>query len=227
MPISTLAQPFITTFYSPTSPVADPSGRTLASILFYKDAELENHHDYIQLLFPLPEASPFNPFAPVIDEPTFTAFRSSPELRSQLLQAWIRMLHFYGFIYTPTAKVGQQVQLGDGFWGKQGKGRRWLMRFNHNHLRITRILRSLRVLGSEEQAEEFWAALLRLRELRRVSVVEIGDRSYMYWERAMRRPLWISPDEDFVPPPGTGWLWEWEQQQGEMMGKAVTDRGTE
>ena len=86
------------------------------------------------------------------------------------------------------------------------------MPFNHNHLRITRILRRLRVLGCEEQAREFWEGLKRVEKAR---PGRIGRRSWIYWERAVWRPIWLSPDVDIVPRRGKGWLWEWvvEQEQ--------------
>jgi hypothetical protein len=54
----------ITSFLEGTG--ADHRGRTLAEVIAFEDDELEGIHDYIQWLFPLPEVSAFNPFAPVI-----------------------------------------------------------------------------------------------------------------------------------------------------------------
>jgi hypothetical protein len=60
---------------------------------------------------------------------------------------------------------------------------------DHNHLRITRIIRSLRVLGLEEEALAFFHALKRVQESSIIS-----PRSLMYWSRATFRPLNLAPD---------------------------------
>lgn len=82
-------------FFSGTQ--ADRNGRSLESVLAYSAEKLERHHDYIQTLFPLPERSPIDPHAPIIDEQIFEAFRSDPDLRANLLRAFKRILWFYGF----------------------------------------------------------------------------------------------------------------------------------
>lgn len=63
----------------------------------------------------------------------------------------------------------------------------WDVRFDHNHLRITRIIRSLRVLGLENEAQAFYGALQQT--TRRVST-----RSREYWRRAAERTLNLRPD---------------------------------
>lgn len=64
----------------------------------------------------------------------------------------------------------------------------WLTRFDHNHLRITRIIRSLRVLGLEEEALAFYDIIS--------TATIVSSRSRMYWGRAAHRPLNIRPDID-------------------------------
>lgn len=67
----------------------------------------------------------------------------------------------------------------------------WVHRFDHNHLRITRIIRSLRVLGLEEEAIAFFQALKSIQEASNIS-----PKSLNYWSRAAFRPLYIAPDVD-------------------------------
>ena len=188
-------EPFIVRFYDPNIQAKDRRGRTRSSILAWSDDELEYHHDYIQLLFPLPEGSPFNPSAPIIDEATFNAFRSRLELQTQLHTSLQRMLHFYGFQFASETGSGghsQGLQVLNGSNYSEAS-RNWVRRFNHNHLRITRILRSLRVLGLEKEAWEFFKALRRVYE-----GGKIGQKSMMFWTRAIARPLYLSPeDEDY------------------------------
>ena len=82
------------------------------------------------------------------------------------------------------------------------------MRFNHNHLRITRIIRSLRVLGCGDAAEEFFLALKRLREEYKGV---IGAKSFIFWERAATRPLHIAPEME-GDGLQRGFLWEFEMR---------------
>jgi len=61
--------------------------------------DLEDEHDYIQTLFPIPETSMIvGRSAPIIDEEVFKAFRSRPELQSRLKDAFNRILWFYGLV---------------------------------------------------------------------------------------------------------------------------------
>ena len=199
-------EPFIVRFYDPNIQAKDRRGRTRSSILAWSDDELEYHHDYIQLLFPLPEGSPFNPSAPVIDEATFNAFRSRLELQTQLRASLKRMLQFYGFQFaskTASGNGAQELQVVNGP-NYPETSRNWVRRFNHNHLRITRILRSLRVLGLETEAWEFFKALKSVYE-----GGKIGQKSMMFWTRAIERPLYLAP-EDEDDEGGCQFLYEFE-----------------
>ena len=67
----------------------------------WPDERLEAVHDFIQWLFPLPEPSPVNPLAPVLDRETVEAFAARPELRENLRVSFLRMLRFYGLEMQP------------------------------------------------------------------------------------------------------------------------------
>lgn len=74
-----------------------------------------------------------------------------------------RMLGFYGFElefrgFRDGSDVDEEIVIikGSNFFSRKGN---WVRGFNHNHLRITRILRSLRVLGLEDEAKAFFGAL--------------------------------------------------------------------
>lgn len=95
----------------------DFRGRKFSDILEWSDNELEASHDYIQTLFPLPEASQINWSATIIDRKVFDAFRAQPELREKLRAALTRMLSFYGFQWLENAgqkKVRQTAPEFDG-----------------------------------------------------------------------------------------------------------------
>lgn len=91
-------------FYTDEGP--DHRKRYRCQILEWGVGKLESSHDYIQTLFPLPEASGVTWNAPIIDSKVFEAFRSRPELRENLRASLERMLWFYGFNLTKDEEGG-------------------------------------------------------------------------------------------------------------------------
>ncbi len=164
--------PPIIAFYSREG--ADAAGRQLAEIHAWDYDRLEHVHDYIQWLFPLPERSQFNPLAPVLDEAQIAAFRASAQLRAALLNSLDMMLDFYGFERQGVAVVRSRR------WNE--RSRNWLTLGNHNHLRITRILRSLSLLGLRDRAAEFFRALSEVYAERPEA---ISEHTYEFWTNAL------------------------------------------
>ncbi|KAI1841619.1 hypothetical protein JX266_012172 [Neoarthrinium moseri] len=176
-------------FYETKGP--DNRGRLLEEILKWSDERLEFSHDYIQTLFPLPEGSMFAN-APVVDEETFLYWRQSGgELNANMRRALERMLSFYGFAieWQDHEKGGSTAEVTVKAGGEANLAR-WVVRMDHNHLRITRIIRSLRVLGLTEEARAFYAALVWTCD----TYGRIGSSSRKFWKRAIELPLHIAPD---------------------------------
>ncbi|PVH80238.1 hypothetical protein DL98DRAFT_418826 [Cadophora sp. DSE1049] len=169
------------TFYEGTEP--DHRGRYLSDILKWNANKLELAHDYIQIIFPLPEESGVQWNAPTINRQVFDAFRARPELKDRLKDSFKKILWFYGFDLIE-GEDAIRVQRGANWDNHCGH---WDVRFDHNHLRITRIIRCLRVLGLEDVAQAFYGALGQ--NARRVST-----RSREYWRRAAERTLNLRPD---------------------------------
>jgi hypothetical protein len=99
----------LTAFFEGTE--GDYRGRKFSDILEWSDSELEASHDYIQTLFPLPEASLVNWSATIIDRKVFDAFRAQPELREKLRAALTRILSFYGFQWLENADYKKVRQI--------------------------------------------------------------------------------------------------------------------
>jgi hypothetical protein len=135
----------------------DGRGRTLFDVLGFDDAALEQNHDFIQWLFPLSEPSGAVPDAPVLTPDDIRAIRESIPAQCALAAATDRMEAFY----------------------RATRG--WLRPHDHNHLRITRIIRSLRLLCGDEQADAFHSAILWVIEATRAPV---SARSRGYWSTA-------------------------------------------
>ncbi|KAE9988358.1 hypothetical protein EG327_003387 [Venturia inaequalis] len=196
--------PVIVKFYDPIEEAPDGFGRTLSTMLQWPDSKLEYAHDYIQVWFPLPEGSPFNWKAPVIDSETCSEFRNRPELRKSLQKAFTRILKFYGF---EASYKGEEVHIYRSMQHSRPFGN-WVTRSDHNHLRISRIIRSLRVLGLEQNAHAFYKAL---QEVNNDYPNTIGARSLMYWKRAAVRRLALEPAEDDEDTVGQPFLRELDE----------------
>ena len=135
----------------------DHRGRSVEDVLGFDDSELERHHDYIQWLFPLPEASRFNLDAPVLTPEALAQLAASPAAKDNLRRARDRMLAFYR------------------------DNDHWLTEFDHNHLRITRIIRCLALILGRGEAQAFHDAILALVE---AAGGPVNDQSLAYWRDA-------------------------------------------
>ena len=206
--MSSSSTPPIVRFYDPHLQAPDAQGRSLSDILSWSDSRLEFSHDYIQTLFPLPERSPIDPLAPIIDHATFAAFRSRPEVRFRLRLALERICQFYGFRFQGTGEYDSFGIEKQGSGRFEARARNWVSRFNHNHLRITRIIRCLRVLGLDEEAKAFFDAVKKVHG----DTGRISDRSLMFWTRAMERPLYLAPEDEEDKGMGKAFLYEFENQ---------------
>jgi len=134
----------------------DHRGRTLSGILAFSDAELESCHDYIQWLFPLRSASPYNPEAPVVDGAVQQAFTTDQALQGELHRALLRMLQFYGVVLRETPQGFELLMPQDV------QDFHWMNSDNHNHKRLSRMLGSLKILGLETHVAALWQGLQRL-----------------------------------------------------------------
>ncbi len=163
-------------FYRDGSP--DDEGRTLAEILAWDDDRLEAVHTFIQWLFPLAEPSGANPDAPILGTTTIITFRSSIAMQQRLRQAFDRMLRFYGFVLTQGAN-GMAIERAPNF---AERARNWLSPGNHNHLRLTRMLRSTFLLGLEGESKALFHAL---NAVYREYPDRIPARTHAFWSSAV------------------------------------------
>jgi opioid growth factor receptor-like protein len=170
--------PLIIGFYSGTEP--DNCGRYLHEIQRWEDNTLEAVHDYIQWLFPLPEPSAFNATAPILTRDSMQEFRRRPELRQELRVSFLRMMNFYGLEAHSSERL--TVTRAPNF---AAKATVWLSPGNHNHLRITRILRCLSLLGLQAEAKAFLECLAEIykAELNKPAPA-ISDDTMLFWRGA-------------------------------------------
>ncbi len=102
------------------------------------DDDAENIHDYIQWMFPLDEPSQAVNGAPVLDDFDIDEIRES-QLATENLEESARW--FLGFLE---------------------RNDHWITEYDHNHLRITRAIKSLRLLASDLVANAFRSKVIEL-----------------------------------------------------------------
>ncbi|KAK3718120.1 hypothetical protein LTR37_005235 [Vermiconidia calcicola] len=227
-------RPWLVNFYDERVNAKDPQGRTLQDILYYNEDEIEDRHDFIQHMFPLPEPSRVQGRAELITPEVQAAFLADIRLRRRLVESLDRMLDFYGFEMNANGDVDlvATCQREEAQWWHQplispregfdlDAPNTWRMRSSHNHLRLTRIIRSLRVLGLEVPAQHLHRALLVNDPAK-----EVCESTRMYWARAAQRPLHLPPSEDNNTAQGIPWLrWPQPQQAPIVEGNVVAEEG--
>ena len=135
----------------------DGAGRTVFEVVAMSDSDIEHIHDFIQWLFPLDAPSGANRNAPVVSAGDVEAIHASGLAQIALAAGTDRMAAFYQ------------------------SNHHWLVAQDHNHLRITRIIKSLRLLRGPGEAADFRDLILRLED-RAGRPVSMGSRQY--WEQA-------------------------------------------
>lgn len=98
-------------------------------------------------------------------------------MQDRLRQSFQRMLRFYGFRQT-AAPTRISIERTPDF---AERAENWLWPMNHNHLRLTRILRSTLLLGLEAESKALFYAL---NELYREYPDRIPARTHAFWSSA-------------------------------------------
>lgn len=114
----------------------DSVGRTINQLLEANDEFWERTHDFIQWLFPLTEASRSVRNAPAITQDEIKQIRESETAQINIQRSVLRYKEF----------LSGRTERRTGY--------------DHNHLRISRVIKSLRLLVSDEAANAFkhWVA---------------------------------------------------------------------
>jgi len=111
-------------------------------------------------------------------------FQSDESLRKRLLQSFELMLSFFGLELVDAGGAGAiSVRKARHF---DERHKVWLHPGNHNFLRISRILRSLTLLGCSSYASVFLECLERIHA---ENAETIGSTTIGYWRRAVTAKL--------------------------------------
>ena len=119
----------ITEFLNGTG--TDHQGRFITDIWRFDDREIEHNHDFIQWLFPLTEPSMSVFGAPVLDQSDIDIILSNEVARTNVIKSSEWYLDFLK------------------------RNEHWIKSYDHNHLRITRTRKSLRLLAGDGEANKF------------------------------------------------------------------------
>ena len=122
---------------------ADQSGRTIEDYFLFTDAEWEACHNHMQWAFPTRTKSKFNPDAPVIPEDYFFFEGTDSKLEGNLLKLLGIYLKFLGFEISINEFDDMRVTVDNTALARHGFY--WMRPYDHNHLRITRMIECLKI----------------------------------------------------------------------------------
>lgn len=143
-------------FLNGTSP--DHRGRYLRDIWDFDDKAIEHTHDFIQWMFPLKERSGSVPGVPTLSAKDIDAIHGSDVAR---------------------ANLERSVQWYLGFLQRNDY---WVKPYDHNHLRITRVIKALDLLLSQRVALTFLNSVL---EVVGESVDSVSQAAIRFWKAAI------------------------------------------
>ncbi|KEQ18956.1 NADAR domain-containing protein [Endozoicomonas numazuensis] len=145
---------------------------TINAIRALDETAMEAEHDYIQLLFPNFEVSGANPESPRLTPQMVFELQHSPVLQQQLKASLDQMLSFWGL-----TRQGDSIQIDPDKGVAHGK---WMLNNgDHNHKRITRVIKCLMAVGYDSCA----ASLERtLQEQRRLGNIPLNH----HWADAIK-----------------------------------------
>ena len=155
--------------------IGNQNGNTLSEILTWSKGWLEGDHDYVQWLLPSNETSQINGEAPTLTLEESQIFKEDKELQDKVKQSLVKFLWFLDFKLVRDDEqviIEPVVEIPD-----------WLKGFNHNMLRVTRLIKSLRLTGLEKYANAYYTALLPFKN-------KVSINTWSYWQKAAIEPLW-------------------------------------
>ncbi|EQC45404.1 opioid growth factor receptor-related protein [Bacteriovorax sp. Seq25_V] len=161
-----------------TNRKSNPDGLFLKDIWNFSDWELENRHQYIQWLFPLEMKSNHNDTSLVVSADEVREALSSRDFQENLFHSLQLMEDFWGFKVKHKYHPESSPTMKKDYIAKN-----WVTLYNHNYIRITRVLHSLKIFGLEEEAKELLNYLET--EVYAHNRHSIGQQTLDYWKSAL------------------------------------------
>ena len=116
----------------------DIYSRYLEDIWKMSDEDIESVHNFIQWTFPLNERSGAVPNSPILTQQEIIDIKKSEIAKQNIKKS------------------------ADWFVDFLTRNSYWICQSNHNHLRMTRVIKSLRLIHSNEEAENFKNSVMNL-----------------------------------------------------------------
>lgn len=118
---------------------ADFKGRTIQEIWNFSDIQIERNHDFIQLIFPLNKKSQNVFHGYYLDnEDLINELKENHEIKENIIKSSFWFLSFLK------------------------RNEHWKSKYDHNQLRITRVIECLRLLVGNDEADAFYTSVLAL-----------------------------------------------------------------
>ena len=135
----------------------DYRDRYISEILNFSDRDIEEKHDFIQWVFPTDELSSIARDVPIVDDEVIELFQKSEAAQTNLINAkdW-----YLSFLF---------------------RNSHWKKKHDHNHLRITRVIKCLRLLLGDKEADDFKQKVYDMVASRIMLIDEAAKR---YWSKA-------------------------------------------
>ena len=136
----------------------DFKGRTLESIWSFTDQQIESTHDFVQIIFPL-------------DKPSQSTFHGNYLDSNELVNK------------IKDNSIAKENILKSSKWYFSFLKRNiwlWNRKYDHNQLRITRAIECLRLLVSEDEADDFHKNVLEIIE----DDNRVNETSLNFWQKA-------------------------------------------
>ena len=134
----------------------DFKGRMIQDIWNYSDEEIEGIHDFIQILLPLNKKSQSVFHGHYLDtDDLVQSLKDDEQVKKNILKSSEWFLSF--------------LKRHD-YWKKE---------YNHNQLRITRVIECLRLIAGDKEADNFYKSVLEL-----CSDVKLSKTTLDFWSKA-------------------------------------------
>ena len=160
-----------------TSDGLDSLERSFTSLLSFDENQLENEHNFIQTMFPLHEPSNMISNAPILTREIAALLSTNKIARERFLKALLIFRNFLGITGTSSIISTRKTSIDNVI--RQKRIVLWLYNGNHNILRVTRIIRSLRLVGLEREALDFYRDVSH-----EGHAAGLESKTLAYWRRA-------------------------------------------
>ena len=136
----------------------DDAGRYIEDVWAFDDQKIEGTHDYIQWLFPTIKSSQSNFTAPTLSETDIHRLREGGTATNNI---WKSQEWFLSFLLRQNS---------------------WVSAYDHNHLRISRVIECLGIVGLDHSVflEKVMASHPNIDQI-------VSQRSQDYWISAARQ----------------------------------------